>query len=342
MQRLAQAVGRGLVGRLLGDLRGQLVGAGVGPEVDPETGRPVLRNGLAERRRQGVDRTALQPVAGDHRLAPHPDPAEGDRHAFQRLALEAVAEHLAPGHVEAAVGGAQRAHRHAIGGEDRGPGSVGAEPGPAGAAKGQDRGVGLGGHLTVRRGEAQAPLRIPTLPVVAGAQLNALTSQPGKPGAEQGRRLQSLGEDAPRRAHEGGLSQALRPGDRGRRWKGFDRGGQPSGRGAIARQKRLKRFGVGQVQSAAPGHQQLAADRRHAVVDGDRAAGAGQYLGGHQTRRPAPDDGDGGGGIQAACRKLSTTAATQLFKASFRSAGVTPWRTSTRSSSGTQTVYWPS
>ncbi len=48
------------------------------------------------------------------------------------------------------------------------------------------------------------------------------------------------------------------------------------------------------VHAALAGHQELAPDRGHGVVEVDGEAGVGERLGGHQPGRPAADD-DGAG-----------------------------------------------
>ena len=49
---------------------------------------------------------------------------------------------------------------------------------------------------------------------------------------------------------------------------------------------------MGEIEAAAAGQQKFAADRRHAVVNGDVRAAAGENLGRHQAGGPAADDGD--------------------------------------------------
>ena len=61
---------------------------------------------------------------------------------------------------------------------------------------------------------------------------------------------------------------------------------------AIAREKRLERLAVREVEPAAPRHQELAAGRRHAVVDRHLRAALRQGLGRHQAGRPRADHRD--------------------------------------------------
>ena len=55
-----------------------------------------------------------------------------------------------------------------------------------------------------------------------------------------------------------------------------------------------QRLGMRDVHAALAGHQELAPDRGHGVVEVDGEAGVGERLGGHQAGRPAADD-DGAG-----------------------------------------------
>ena len=49
---------------------------------------------------------------------------------------------------------------------------------------------------------------------------------------------------------------------------------------------------VGEIEPAAPGHQQFAAEGRHAVVNGDRQPGLRETLGRHEAGGTATDHGD--------------------------------------------------
>ena len=53
-----------------------------------------------------------------------------------------------------------------------------------------------------------------------------------------------------------------------------------------------QRLAVGQIEPAAPGHQQLAARRRHRVIDRHAGAALRQHLGRHQAGGTGTDDGD--------------------------------------------------
>jgi hypothetical protein len=74
--------------------------------------------------------------------------------------------------------------------------------------------------------------------------------------------------------------------------KCFDRGGEPRHRFAISRKEIRQRFAVREVEAATAGQQELAAGRRHPLVDCDARATLRQHLGRHQTGRSAADDGN--------------------------------------------------
>ena len=49
---------------------------------------------------------------------------------------------------------------------------------------------------------------------------------------------------------------------------------------------------VGEIEPAAPGHQQFAAEGRHAVINRDRQPGLRELLGRHEAGGTAADHGD--------------------------------------------------
>ena len=51
---------------------------------------------------------------------------------------------------------------------------------------------------------------------------------------------------------------------------------------------------MGEVQAASAGHEELAGDGGHAVVDGDRDTGGGEDFRGHQAGWSGPDYRRGG------------------------------------------------
>jgi hypothetical protein len=71
----------------------------------------------------------------------------------------------------------------------------------------------------------------------------------------------------------------------------------PAGGGAIAAAERRNRFGMGDIEAAASGHQEFTRRTRHAFKHGDGESGRGHRLGGHQAGRSAADYGDMRGGM---------------------------------------------
>ncbi len=122
---------------------------------------------------------------------------------------------------------------------------------------------------------------------------DALIGQARQPGPQQGRCLHGFREDTAGRADEGRGAQGIGPVAQRLGREGFQRRAQP-GRGlAVARHEAFERFGMGEVEPAAPGHQELARHRGHAVIDIDAVAGGAETVGRHQPRRAGADNGNG-------------------------------------------------
>ncbi len=64
-------------------------------------------------------------------------------------------------------------------------------------------------------------------------------------------------------------------------------------RGAVAGHEIHSGLGVGEIEAAAPGHEELAPDGGHGIEQRHWHAGRADDFGRHQARRAAPDDGDG-------------------------------------------------
>ena len=75
------------------------------------------------------------------------------------------------------------------------------------------------------------------------------------------------------------------------RWKGRDRGRQPRPRLSVAGEERRQRFAVGEIESAASGHQEFTPRRRHGVEDGDLGAALNQHFRRHEPGRAGSDHG---------------------------------------------------
>ena len=119
---------------------------------------------------------------------------------------------------------------------------------------------------------------------------HAKISQPGEPGAQQRSGAERLGEHALAAADEGGLAEPGAPRAQRRRVEAGDRGGERIPRRTIPFAEAVERFGMREVQAAAPGQQELAAWRAHLVVERDRDAGGGQVLCRNQPGWTGADD----------------------------------------------------
>ena len=72
-----------------------------------------------------------------------------------------------------------------------------------------------------------------------------------------------------------------------------DKRRKPLRRSAVACNETVERFTVGEVQTAAPGHQEFAADAGHAIVEGYALPGLGQNFSRQQPAGTGADDGNG-------------------------------------------------
>jgi hypothetical protein len=128
---------------------------------------------------------------------------------------------------------------------------------------------------------------------MAQRHANAEIAEPPQPCPQQGRGFHRLREDAAARADERLLPERFRPGAQRVRREMLDGVFEQRIDRSVARQETGKRLAVREVEAAAAGEQELAAERRHAVVDRHGEPGARQHLGGDQPGRPAADDGGG-------------------------------------------------
>ncbi len=173
------------------------LGVPVGQQIEAQHYRAIPFDAVAQAGGKGVDQAAFEARGAHHALALAAMRGAcrvGERggDGLQRFAGVAGAEVLAPGHVEAAIGGPQGGHRHPGGVQQCHPAPVGAELGPAATAEGQQHGVCDKSALAVRCGEAQLPAalaRCQTQPAMAHLEAHALLAQSMQPGAQQGRRL---------------------------------------------------------------------------------------------------------------------------------------------------------
>ena len=244
---------------------------------------------FTERRCERIDAAALEPVPRDQRLAAHRLRAKRQPDSLQRLALEALAEHIGPVRDEAAVRRPQRRDGDAGVRQRVDPAAIGAEPRPARTAERQHHGIGVNADTPLRRIKYRIALFVPADPMMTQLECDTGVAEPPQPRAQQRRGLERLGKHAAARSDEGVLAEPLAPGAHGGRRKRFDRGAQMRHRRAVAQQKRTEIFAVGEIEAAAPGQQEFSADRRHAVIDGDAHAALRQHLGRHQAGRPGTD-----------------------------------------------------
>ncbi len=300
--------GQGAAAARVAHLGEDPLGAAAGGQVDVQHGTAVRFDAVTQGCRQGVDQAALDAVGGDQRLTGarrRGVAGHAHRHALEGLARMAAAEMFAPaapvrrprrGGDKAAVGRTQGRHVRPPRRQQWHPRAVRTQPRPARAAQSQHHGVGADVALALRRGKAQGAVRVPAGPAVAHMHPHAGLAQALQPGPQQRRGLHALGKDAARAAGEGGNPQRLHPGPQRFRTEGVEQRRDLPLAGPVAGEEAFRRFGMGDVQPAAPGQQELAPHRGHGVEDLHRHTAAGQGLGRHQAGRAAADDGDAGAG----------------------------------------------
>src|SRR6266404_2198018 len=253
---------------------------------------PRLHDRLAQLGRQRIDRAALDTGAGHDHLAAHGVRTKRQRHALQWLPLETIAKNVGPCNGEAGIGGPERGYPDAFGGEHLDPRSVGAEPRPAAAAERQHGRGGIDDARSIRRLKQQTTALVPTGPAVTQRELDACRVEPPQPDAQQGRSLERLWKHPAAGADEGRLSQRFAPVAQSLRRKRLDRGLETGRRFAVPGEKLRQRLAMREIESAASGHQEFAAGRRHRIIDGDARAALRKDFRRHQPGRTGTDDGD--------------------------------------------------
>ena len=161
--------------------------------------------------------------------------------------------------------------------------------------------------------EAQRPVLVPAGPAMAQMQSHAQPVQPRPPGAQEGRSLHRFREDAAGRAHKGLLSQLLAPGAQLGGREILDHRPDPARRLAITLAEHRQRFGMGEVEPAAPGHQEFPPRRRHALEHVHLMPRPRQMLGSEEAGGAGADDGDGLGGGCAHALFLTRPVAARHF-----------------------------
>ena len=111
---------------------------------------------IPDLRRKRVDQAAFDTRRRQHAFSRAPvdgtiQPRQADRDGFQRFTREALAEMLAPGDIEAAIGRLHGGDAHASCLKKRNPRGIGPETRPARAAQRQDDGIGCDSPLAFRR-----------------------------------------------------------------------------------------------------------------------------------------------------------------------------------------------
>ena len=141
-------------------------------------------------------------------------------------------------------------------------------------------------------GEAQRAVVAPADPTVVGMQAHALFLQPAHPATQQWRGLAVDREHAAGAAHIGLHAKAAGPVAQCLRIEAIQPAAHGRGLLAVAAVEQRTRIGMGEVEPALAGDQELAAGRTLGLVQVHVQTGGAQALGGEQAGRAAADDGD--------------------------------------------------
>ena len=180
---------------------------------------------------------------------------------------------------ETAIGRAQRGDADIR--QQRGPAAIRPQSRPGSAPHSQHHGIGF---MDGAIGETE-PAGRPAGPFRAGHQPHAQGVQSPDPGAQERACFHRGGEHPAAAADKRGLPEPRAPFAQCLGRKGGKPWRDPLRVLAIAGQEARHRLGMGDVEAAPPGHQQLAPEARHALEHGHRQAALRHHLGGHQPGR---------------------------------------------------------
>jgi hypothetical protein len=141
-------------------------------------------------------------------------------------------------------------------------------------------------------GEAQRAVVAPADPAVVGMQAHALFLQSAHPAAQQRRSLAVDREHAAGAADIGLHAKAGGPVAQRLRVEAVQPAAHGRGLLAVAAVEQRPRIGMGEVEPALAGDQELAAGRALGLVQVHVQPGGAQALGGEQAGRATADDGD--------------------------------------------------
>ncbi len=203
----------------------------------------------------------------------------------------------APGEMQRAIGWSQRRQRDSRLGEGASPAAIRSKPRPGGAAEREDGGVGRD-LKRCARGVAEfqpAPLSEAD-EIMPHLEDHALSAEPCEERAQQGRSLEAFGKDPAARADKSLLAEPGAELAQVLRREGAQMRLEPRRGRAIARQERIERLAMGEVQPAAPGHQEFARRTGHMIENLDARAGARERLGRGEASGSGAEDGAIGSG----------------------------------------------
>ena len=304
-----------------------------GQQVQMQYRPAIARQRVAQVGGHRIHQAAFDAVGADHALALLRTGLAVQRgpvrhHRLQRRAGLAVAEVGRPVDIETAVGRFQRRDVDAARGQWGHPGAVRTQLRPAATAGGQHHRIGVCPRHAVGGVEPQCAVVVPAGPAVLDMEAHPGLLQAAHPAAQQRRGLAVEREYPARTAHVRLHTEAPRPLAQSRAVEV----GQPRTHlccaFAIARHEQVVRVGVGQVQAALAGDQELAPGRTLGLVQVHGVAGGAHGLGGHQAGRAAADDGYaaycGCCVVHAGQRGLTSSSSTSNTSEAFGGIGPAP------------------
>ena len=218
----------------------------------------LLREGIADCGAEGIDRPALDPASGDDRLSPRAVLAKMEADILDRLALGLLQQMRGPVDLEPAVAGGEGRQGHPALGQRRLPRAGRAQPRPGGAAQPQHGRRGpLADLLSAPGLETQRAAVVPAGPAVAVVERHPQLLEPRQPRTQQGRSLEAVREHATAAADKSALAQPRAPVAQVIGGEVLDDGSQLGRPLGIARDEGFPGFGMGDVEPAQPGHEQL-------------------------------------------------------------------------------------
>ena len=293
VRRLAQEVRERLLAARRRQPRDQIARVEIGPQRDVQCRLPRCAIASRNRRRQRIDRAALDAGARDDGLAAHGVRSERQRDALSGWPSKRSRKISDQATVKPQLAGRSGDIVDALRGERFHPCAIRAKPRPACAAERQHGRASFDG---ARRHPASETTdgRCSSQPVQRWRSANCTPGESSRRShaRSSGEALNAFGNTRPLEPTKVGCPSASLHSRNASGGNASIARCKMRHRLAVAREKCRQRLAMREIEPAAPRHQQFAARRRHRVIDGDVSAALRQHLGRHQPGRAGADDGD--------------------------------------------------